>query len=109
MCVMEVHAQAAKATMSQAIWHNTITIVNDCKMISEIMSSRGDSESASQSMEVCEQLQTAANSAFALFAKHVGQVKFNHDLTNVDANGHERTLYEIAVHAHHDAEKDYAR
>lgn len=108
MCVMEIHAGAADATMAQAIWHNLNTVQSDCQMLQEIFNTRGDVTISDELEAVRYNLAMTLDRAFALFAMSVRKVK-DHELSDHDYHGHERTFSDIAEHAAHNARPDYAR
>jgi hypothetical protein len=112
MCVMEIHAGASEATMFQAEWHNTATLISDADMLCGILEARGHLEEVLRVREAQETLRQANTAFLALFTEAAARVPV-HELAHAHARGarvgQERTLEDIERAATRQARRDETR
>lgn len=112
MCVMEIHAGASEATMFQAQWHNTATLISDADMLCGVLEGRGHVDEVVRVRAAQETLRQANAAFLALFTEAAARVPV-HELAHAHTRGshvgQERTLEDIERAATRQARKDETR
>lgn len=112
MCIMEIHAQAAEATMLQAVLHNTTTNCTDMEMLISVFRARNDLVLADNLSALLVNSYVPIRSRLAVLfegsARKVWESGQTHEISP-EAHGHERTIPQIEAHAAKLARPDYAR
>jgi hypothetical protein len=108
MCVMEIHAKSADATMWQAMAHNTKTVRSDIDMLVEVMTARGQFSAVTNAHQAAMFLDHAYGvflAEFGAFAAEVvpGEIHSHH------RDGSERTVVSVMGAAVHQAHRDETR
>lgn len=112
MCIMEIHAGAAKATMFQAQWHNTTTLISDVDQLCAVLESRNQLDEITRLRLAQGALREASATFLALFTEAASRVQV-HELAHAHTHGarvgQERTLADIERAATLRARRDETR
>jgi len=109
MCIMEIHAEARRSTMVQAIAHNLSTIDRDLDMLLKVGESRKDREL----VDFAQNLQNVVSQAYAIGLTEFGLYVAS-DASDSDGHihrkpGEERNFVEVVNNATRAAKRDETR
>jgi lipoate-protein ligase A len=106
---MEVHPKAARATMAQAMAHNTKTVDSDVDMLVKVLNARKDYEGVRTVLDAQKHLKNAYAAFLELFGEYVAEVTPDEFSDHHQHDGSERNFIDVINAATKEARKDETR